>query len=339
MRKMNKTMFRLCAKSLSGELGAEENKHFKEWLAASEDNQRMYNELKEVWIHSKPPIISDIPDIDTEWLNFTTELQLKSNKNGNIKNNSFKNILIHAGTFFSRKNALIVYAAAVLFIIVGFLLWERYFTSTSFNVTTSRGEKTLITLSDDTKVHLNCESSLRCADGYGRIDRKVYLHGEAYFEVIKNRQSFIVITPNASTKVLGTKFNIRARGEETRVVVKTGTVLLNKKEGENGSITLEKNDMGLISGEHTPQKIKSVETEKFLGWMNGRLIFNQQPLPEVMDELSRVYNVSIQISDSTLVDHTLTATFDNLPFTSIIHSICLTMSSEYRYENDEYIIY
>lgn len=340
MRKMNKKLFRLCAKSFSGELRDKEENYIKEWLAASEDNRRMYNEIKEIWKYSKPPAIPDIPDIDTEWLNFTTRTTLKSNTTHRNKDKNFiKNIFNYLSDIFSRKNAVLVYAVSVLFIIAGFLLWERYFTSTSFNVTTSKGEKTLITLSDGTKVHLNCESSLRCSDGYGRGDRMVYLQGEAYFEVVKNRQSFTVITANATTTVLGTKFNIRARGTETRVVVKTGVVRLNKKTKENGALTLTKNEMGLISGERNPQKIQSVDSDKFLGWMSGRLIFNQQPLNEVIDELSRVYNVSIHISDSTLIDHTLTATFDNLDFSSVIQSVCLTVGSEYRHEEDEYIIF
>ncbi len=339
MKIKNKKIFRLCTKSLSGELREEEKRYLGEWLAASEKNKRMYNELKEVWINSEPPVVQDIPDIDNEWLKFEKELKFKSFKKRSMINDLLNKTHHGMHNLFARKYAVIVYSVAVLFIITGLFLWKHYFTSTSFNVITAKGEKTLITLSDDTKVHLNCESSLKCGEGYGRRDRKVYLKGEAYFEVIKNGQSFTVITPNASTKVLGTKFNVRARGVETRVVVKTGTVLLNKKDEDNGSLTLNKGEMGLISGKHSPNKIESVDTERFFGWMKGKLVFKQQPLNEVIDELSRVYNVSVQILDSTLVDHTLTATFDNLPFTSIISSVCLTLGSKYKIVNDEYVIY
>ncbi len=339
MRKRNNKIFVLYAKSLNGELNEYEKRYLEEWLAASEENQRMYNELKEVWKNSKPPVVPDIPDIDNEWMKFQHQLQSHQLVNRRKINDFIKNIFLGMHNFLTKKYVVAVYAAVILLVIVGFFLWEYYFTSTSFKVITPKGEKTLITLSDGTKVHLNCESSLKCGDGYGRGDRKVYLEGEAYFEVIKNRQNFTVITSNSSTKVLGTKFNVWARGEETRVVVETGIVLLNKKHNENGAVKLEKGEMGLISGKHPLQKIESVDTEKFLGWMNGRLIFERQSINKVMDELSRVYNVSIELADSTLSDHTLTATFDNLPFNSIINSICLTLGSKYRYENNEYIIY
>ncbi len=339
MSKKNKNYINLCIKSLNGELKEYESKSLNEWLAVSEENKRIYNELKKIWIYSKPPVIHDIPDIDIEWDKFKTELQLNSGYNKYPKNNIIKNIYFSFHDLLVKKYALIVYSAAVLLIITGLLLWEHYLTTSSFNVKTSKGEKTLITLSDGTKVHLNYESSLKCSDGYSRRDRKVYLEGEAYFEVIKNRQNFIVITPNASTKVLGTQFNIRARGQETRVVVKTGVVILNKNDKENGSVKLEKGEMGLIEGKNLPNKIDSVDTDSFLGWMEGKLCFRQQPLHEIVEELNRAYDVTIQISDSTLSAHTLTAIFNNLPFTSVINSICLTLGSEYKFENDKYIIY
>jgi len=339
MRKRDIKFINLCIKSLNGELKENERKSIDEWLAASEENKRMYNELKKVWIHSEPPVIQDIPDIDLEWTKFKTGLQLNSGYNKKTKIDFIKNIFSSFHNFFEKKYAIIVYSAAVLIIISSLFLWDHYLSTSSFNVKTSKGEKTLITLSDGTKVHLNCESSIKCSDGYSRRDRKVYLEGEAYFEVIKNRQNFIVITPNASTKVLGTKFNVRARGEETRVIVKTGVVILNKNDKENDSVKLEKGEMGLISGKDSPNKIDSVDTESFLGWMDGKLFFRQEPLHNIIEELNRAYDVTIQISDSTLSAHTLTATFDNLPFPSVINSICLTLGSEYKFENDKYIIY
>jgi len=339
MRKTNKKFFSLCSKSLNGELADNEKRLLDELLAASEKNKRIYNELKQVWIHSKPPAVQNIPDIDNEWKKFKTELQMKSVNNNNSIINFIKDRYSYLHNLLARKHAILAYSVAVLFIITGLFLWDHYLTNSSFNVKTSKGERTLITLSDGTKVHLNCESSLQCSDNYNRRDRKVYLEGEAYFEVVKNKQNFIVITPHATTKVLGTKFNVRARGQETRVVVKSGVVVVNKNDEKNDLVKLETGEMGLISGKDSPDRIEAVDTECFLGWMEGKLFFRSQRLNAVVEELNRAYDVTIQISDSTLSDHTLTATFDNLPFTSVIHSICLTLGSEYKYEDDKYIIY
>ena len=66
-------------------------------------------------------------------------------------------------------------------------------------------------MDDGTKIILNRNSRFTYSDAYGTDQRKVNLEGEAYFEVAKNpERPFIVDMGNASIRVLGTTFSVKA---------------------------------------------------------------------------------------------------------------------------------
>lgn len=81
-----------------------------------------------------------------------------------------------------------------------------------------RGQKSQIILSDGTKVWLNSETKIRYPGRFSKVQRDVYLTGEAFFEVSKNgSRPFVVHTPELDVKVVGTKFNIKAYEDEQQI--------------------------------------------------------------------------------------------------------------------------
>ena len=82
--------------------------------------------------------------------------------------------------------------------------------------TTARGHKAKIVLPDGTRVTLNAASSLVYPESFHGKNRQVELTGEGFFEVTSDpARPFLVQSPNFSTTVLGTVFNIAAYDEET----------------------------------------------------------------------------------------------------------------------------
>ncbi len=78
-------------------------------------------------------------------------------------------------------------------------------------ITVPYGRKTAVVLADGTKVWLNAGSHFAFPQKFDEGKREVFLEGEGYFEVTKNKdQPFIVSTQNIDVKVFGTKFNISA---------------------------------------------------------------------------------------------------------------------------------
>lgn len=99
---------------------------------------------------------------------------------------------------------------------------------------TPRGGEYALLLSDGTKVHLNAMTSLRFPVTFDNGPRKVELEGEAYFEVCKTGQPFIVCTQGMQVEVLGTTFNISAYPqEEYQTTLVNGSVKVNTETGES----------------------------------------------------------------------------------------------------------
>ena len=96
---------------------------------------------------------------------------------------------------------------------------------------TPRGGEYALLLSDGTKVHLNAMTSLRFPVTFDNGPRKVELEGEAYFEVCKTGQPFIVCTQGMQVEVLGTTFNISAYPqEEYQTTLVNGSVKVIQKQ-------------------------------------------------------------------------------------------------------------
>jgi hypothetical protein len=89
---------------------------------------------------------------------------------------------------------------------------------------TPRGQKSLITLPDGSRVFLNSESSISYPEFFSKDKREISLTGEAFFDVTRDEnRPCIIHSGNVVTKVLGTSFNIQAfDGKDILVTVATG---------------------------------------------------------------------------------------------------------------------
>lgn len=157
-----------------------------------------------------------------------------------------------------------------------------------------------IVLEDGTRVWLNAGSRLRFPSVFPEGERRVHLDGEAYFEVARNeKQPFIVATEDQSVKVLGTEFNISAYGDETRTVttliggsveicgVQDGTAIV-LRPGQQASLD---RGTGLFTlNEH-------VATDDYVAWKNGLINMEKRTLEEIVQSLSRLYDVEIVFAD------------------------------------------
>lgn len=172
-----------------------------------------------------------------------------------------------------------------------------------------------VRLADGTKVWLNAASSLSYpTDLSERAQRKVTLHGEAYFEVTKDEhRPFVVETTFQQVTVLGTHFNVYAYEEEgiTKTTLLEGAVevslkasdkdfLAGSKTEDTSSKLLQPNEQStLISGERVI-KVGEVDGEEAVAWQRGYFMFGNESLESVMNKLSRWYDVDIIFNDPAL---------------------------------------
>ncbi|MEG1738552.1 MAG: DUF4974 domain-containing protein [Odoribacter sp.] len=157
-----------------------------------------------------------------------------------------------------------------------------------------RGGEYHILLSDGTNVWLNSETEFRYPVHFTGDKRQVYLKGEAYFEVSKNAEKPFVVTTSGGidVKVLGTRFNIASYEEEEEVV----TTLV---EGSVEVCSLEKTfrihpDEQLLFNKNSRSFSRHyVDAGIYLAWKDGKFIFDDQPLEQIMKQLQRWYEMDV----------------------------------------------
>lgn len=158
-----------------------------------------------------------------------------------------------------------------------------------------KGMDYIVQLDDGTSIHLSAESSLQVPSRFENKERRVVLQGEAYFNVQHDdKRPFIVETRRANIKVLGTQFNIRAYDDDSKML----TTLL------HGSVEVCKAEHRLIlepgmQASVTTDTITSypVSTARYTAWKDRRLVFDNQTIEEIIQELKHWYDYHFVITD------------------------------------------
>jgi transmembrane sensor len=170
---------------------------------------------------------------------------------------------------------------------------------------TASGEIKQFQLPDGSKVTLNANSTLTFPvtwDARGSASRKVWLKGEAYFEVEKKyinndaslRQKFMVFTDNLVVEVLGTKFNVNNQPNQTEVILNSGSVKLQMSEQE---IMMEPGDFVAVSAQQKSVTKKVINPENYTAWRSGQLYFDGASVEEIKQTLEDNYGVEIIFED------------------------------------------
>lgn len=205
------------------------------------------------------------------------------------------------------------------------------------------GKKFEVQLSDGTVIHMNSGTSLRYPVQFLKNkSRQVYLTGEAYFEVSKDKEHpFTVNTQEVNVEVLGTKFNVNSYTEDTStdVVLVEGKVSLykDKKTTEN-QVYLLPGIKG--SNKRGQQKIttEDVNTDYYTAWVKGSLVFKNESFSSIIKKLERQYNVTFINKNKALGKEIFNARFDNEPIEVVLKYFSDSYAIDYTIAEDEITI-
>lgn len=198
-------------------------------------------------------------------------------------------------------------------------------------VVSAPGIVTQMELPDKSKVWLNAGSSLRYPSHFTGDERTVYLSGEGYFEVQSDRLHPFYVSVNEKMKVKahGTKFNVNAYSDEMWVetTLETGKVdvLIHKQ-----SVLLKPNEQAYYSKSDQKLLIRTVNVEEKTAWKDGRLVFRNTSLDEVIKRLSRRYNVDIVMHRKTDIDYKCRASFSTESVTQILDYLKLVAPIDWK---------
>lgn len=177
-------------------------------------------------------------------------------------------------------------------------------------ITTPRGQTREVLLPDSSKVWLNAASKIKYANNFTAQKREIFLEGEAFFDIKQDAsRSFIVHTGEVATQVLGTSFNVsNYSGNETlEVTVVQGKVQVAKKGKEIGIVLPDQQvSYNYITGAVLHQK---TDAAAYSSWKEGWLVFKEQSFQEIVSQLQRKFDTTIEIQDPALARCRFTASF------------------------------
>ncbi|MCC4226823.1 MULTISPECIES: FecR family protein [Zunongwangia] len=172
-------------------------------------------------------------------------------------------------------------------------------------LTVPRGGQFFVKLADGTKVWLNSESKLKYPVHFIRAQSRVVelLYGEAFFEVSSSLKhqgaDFKVIHKEQEIQVLGTEFNIKAYAGETKVftTLVEGKVQINTPREQQ---ILLPEQQAILDDDTYTLSIHKVNLREETGWVNGEFIVRRKNLKQIMEVLSRWYDMDVIFERSEL---------------------------------------
>jgi ferric-dicitrate binding protein FerR (iron transport regulator) len=203
------------------------------------------------------------------------------------------------------------------------------------------GKRSEITLADGTHIWLNSGSQLSYPSRFKTNSRDVYLTGEAFFDVTADaNKPFYVMTRDFKIKVLGTKFNVSSYSEDRTIqtVLLKGKVSAGKNKLFAETIDLYPGERLVYDKAGNNLAKEKVDVQLYTSWINGYLIFDNEPTTEVFKKLERYYNQRI-IASGGLGGNTFSGKLDlkdNIK--DVLDNISFASSVKATEENGSFII-
>lgn len=352
----------LAGKSLSGEASDKENKNLNHLLETNNDFSETFSFLSENW--NKIEHFKEFEQINVEedWLILKAKIE-------KIKKSEVKSTRLY-------KTILPYAAAALIFLTTSvFLLWQNHKPDNSVpqytHIISPHGSKTNLILPDGTSIWLNAGSSIKFNNNFNKDNREINLVGEAFFDVSKQDIPFNVTVPGIIFNVLGTSFNIKAypdenyiettlvkgslkilKGTEDKIKFKEFEMKPNQKAvfwKEYGTLTVEKNQdqKGKIRKSDIPVPVPRIEkitlsqkqnVEEEIGWIDGILVVNSEPLEDLVRKLERIYDVEFVFKDLELEEYRYTGRLKELTIEQVMRALKLTSPIDFTIEEKKVFI-
>lgn len=227
---IDKNTYELLASYLSGNISSDEKIFVENWIAQSEQNKQLFEEVQKLWQSSGIRLQTD--DIDSAQLLDDLRARIAES------NSSMGRVIAMIRPFKTYWQV----AAGISVLLISYFLLPKQTTENAIaeqQITIEAGDKvTTIYLPDSSKVWMNVKSRITYPKSF--TARNVTLDGEAYFQVKKDTIDFTVTTDHTVTRVLGTSFNLKEEGDTiVTLTVSEGTVRFSKRDSaETGGLII-----------------------------------------------------------------------------------------------------
>ena len=310
---------RKCVRYLTHELSTAARAVFEIELTLDYELKTTYENYKLVW-DNYPASLKEYPGQE--------EIQLKSK--AVLSNKNQKRKVINSLTFS-------LAAITLIFIAYGYFSPSNELSYTN-QVTTNKGQRQTVYLPDSSLVVLNALSEIKYNSDF-KNQRRVYVKGEAYFDVTHNEKiPFIVHTEDLNITVLGTAFNVSTVFDNKSVSLERGKVNVLIKASKNSLNLLPKEE--LIYNTKTSDVTKrNFNITKALAWKENMLILDNLIFKRALYKINNFYGVSFKITDEKINQKKITGAFKEQNIDEFINSIEFIADVKIKKVNhNEYLI-
>lgn len=245
------------------------------------------------------------------------------------------------------RNLFIIASSLIVVCLLGYVGYHEYAGNMRELITKTApfGRKSMMTLSDGSKVFLNAGSSISFPRTFDNSIREVTLEGEAFFEVTPNpQQPFVVRTGEVVTRVLGTSFNVMAFDDnDISITVATGRVQVFQYLERTGFLSEPSEYIVLDPSQQATYQdhrflVSKVDVKKSIAWRDNTLRFDETPMSVVAATLERWYDVKIAFDNADIVNCRINGKFKDQRLEEVLKSIRYMYNIEYEIRNPNQII-
>jgi len=315
--------FSLLIKYLSQSLSITERQELEDWRNYSSENSHLFSEA------SKLRLLGEYTRRNTvsETAVALSRIQEK------IRRRTIRHRLFRVSQ----------YAAAIALIISLSIFGLIQLTAEKYTVITVAENESIkkIHLSDGSMVWLSASSELSIPKSFSASHRQVELKGKAFFDIEKMPESsFMVTSPYMNVKVTGTSFNLSVddTNQQVETILVSGKVILQDRQGKD-IFAMSPGEKVIYTAQNNNYTISTVDVNTLTSWHLNQITFEKATLREIVNKLSLIYDVNINLESKKLADRryryvinreeTLQEVLDILSYLAPIH---------YRIEGNEVFI-
>ena len=323
----------LIISSLQNNISTEEDAQLQQWISSSDENQELFNQLKQIWAEElNDYAIYREADETVAWKALRLKLEEKSNEenaNGNVVK----------GDFNKRHIKLIRWTsvAAIFVIMIGSFIW--YKANQSGNIyQTGKNEQQTVLLSDGSSIKLYQNTRIEISKDYNKSDRVItFKRGEAFFEVNHNEQiPFVVDMGAASVKDIGTSFYIQNRNDSIKLFVKSGeAAFINNANNDTRELSAGMS-LKFQRGKINSAPVILIDSASVNN--PGLLHFENTELSDVILKLQEVYNKKIVFVDSVIANKKFTGHLDGQSIEEVMNILSKSLNIKYFTKNGVYYL-